>query len=31
LGSSFTFLATSVATIMVIGYFIFYLRQRHTS
>jgi MFS family permease len=31
LGSSFTFLATSVATIIVIGYFIFYLRQRHTS
>jgi MFS family permease len=31
LGSSFTFLATSVATIIVIGYFIVYLRQRHTS
>jgi MFS family permease len=28
LGSSFTFLATSIATIIVIGYFIFYLRQR---
>jgi MFS family permease len=31
LGSSFTFLATSVATIIVIGYFVFYLRQRHGS
>jgi MFS family permease len=31
LGSSFTFLATSVATIIVIGYFVFYLRQRHRS
>jgi MFS family permease len=31
LGSSFTFLASSVATIIVIGYFIVYLRQRHTS
>jgi MFS family permease len=31
LGSSFTFLATSVATIIVIGYFVYYLRQRHNS